>query len=138
LEILVSQFAIITDAQSIKCLLITVQFIFQKGDKNENNDIRGVFAVKGGFNEALKQLLKGDENLRKYIRAFFRQNLTYSTHNNAALFKHGGSIDKYEKDEELDIFRESESSTNVPKWQKFLNEKLKNIKQEDIEDFVMR
>ena len=43
------------------------------------DNIRLKFANKQGFHEALKQLLLGDIEYRRYIRAFFRQNLTYQT-----------------------------------------------------------
>jgi hypothetical protein len=52
----------------MKALLVLIQSIFQSGD----NQFQIVFAHKNGFHEALKQLLVGDTNFRRYIRAFFR------------------------------------------------------------------
>ena len=63
----------------MKSLLILIQFIFQSGEKWKMENIRVKFASKMGFHEALKQLLLGDTEYRRYIRAFFRQNLTYQT-----------------------------------------------------------
>ena len=43
----------------------------------------------GGFNAALAQILIGDDDYRRYLRAFFRQNLTYQSQKsiNKALVK---------------------------------------------------
>jgi len=79
IEALINQFRVISDAQSMKSLLILIQSIFQQGEKYEMENIRVKFASKQGFHEALKQLLLGDIEYRRYIRAFFRQNLTYQT-----------------------------------------------------------
>jgi hypothetical protein len=67
----------------MKSLLILIQFIFQSGEKWKMENIRVKFASKMGFHEALKQLLLGDTEYRRYIRAFFRQNLTYQTQKTA-------------------------------------------------------
>ena len=72
IEALINQFRVVSDAQSMKSLLILIQFIFQSGEKCKMENIRVTFATKMGFHEALKQLLLGDMEYRRYIRAFFR------------------------------------------------------------------
>ena len=72
IEALINQFRVVSDAQSMKSLLILIQFIFQSGEKWKMENIRVKFASKMGFHEALKQLLLGDTEYRRYIRAFFR------------------------------------------------------------------
>lgn len=72
MDILISQFRTVSDAQSMKTLLILIQFIFQNGEKNDLANIRVQFGRKLGFHEALKQFLLGDADYRRYIRAFFR------------------------------------------------------------------
>ena len=108
----------------MKALLVLIQSIFQSGD----NQFQIVFAHKNGFHEALKQLLVGDTNFRRYIRAFFRQNLTYKQ----------PAIDDQDSDFEF-LLKEQESS-GESKWKKFLNDnlKLRNLNKEKVEDFLMR
>ena len=72
MDILISQFSTVSDAQSMKTLLILIQFIFQNGEKNDLTNIRVQFGRKLGFHEALKQFFHGDADYRRYIRAFFR------------------------------------------------------------------
>ena len=82
----------------------------------------------------------GDICFKKYIRAFFRQNLIYKT-TNICLEKNKSieNNDISDNNSDLDIFLQDQHIGNGSKWFKFINDKLdfKKIKQENIEDFLL-
>ena len=150
-ESLIDQFRVVSDSQSIKSLLIFLQFVFQQGESCEGLDLRIKFAKMGGFNAALAQILIGDDDYRRYLRAFFRQNLTYQSQKSKPIDK---ALAKYEdqspgvqqatqkeenpgsdSDEEI-LLEDQKQDRSYAKLSKYIKEKFQHIKQENIEKFI--
>jgi len=106
------------------------------------DDIRQKFAVKNGFHEVLKQVLIGDSGIRRYIRAFFRQNLTYNADKTKKIVSKRKSrkarpFDQieslFDEDSENEVILEDESHDRVfAKVRKFFGK----INQNTIQDLL--